>query len=155
MSAHWWELWSPGLQAAGGIVELIGAIIISYEWWKGSQEAKAVAKGKSSLATVGVVQTGDGIKIKLDENNPVSDINKTLRTHEALLELMELSKKSGVSPDIAGKHITDYAEAKMLLRHLSTHRYLYVVGFLLVIFGVILQVAANGIAWAAAKGLFS
>ena len=33
MSAHWWELWSPGLQAFGGIVELIGALFLAYEWW--------------------------------------------------------------------------------------------------------------------------
>jgi hypothetical protein len=46
--AHWWELWSPGLQAIGGVVELIGALILAREWWqatKNSVESMITVRG--------------------------------------------------------------------------------------------------------------
>jgi hypothetical protein len=36
--AHWWELWSPGLQAIGVILVLVGAGLLTYEWRYGTKE---------------------------------------------------------------------------------------------------------------------
>ncbi len=46
MSIRWWELWSPGLQAVGGVVELAGAGLLAYEWWRSTQEAESLAEAK-------------------------------------------------------------------------------------------------------------
>jgi hypothetical protein len=116
MGVHWWEWWSPGLQALGGIVELVGAALLAYEWWRAAHDP--------------------------------SKINKEA---EAFLKACKLAdSKAELDEYIVG-----------LIRDISTERALklrkmvYVVGFIVIVSGVIMQVGANAAAWAAAYGLLS
>jgi hypothetical protein len=107
MSAHWWELWSPGLQAIGGIVELGGAGLLAYEWWRGTKETE------SSVADT-----------------------------------------EGASQNEYREPILEYQSERDEKFLIDSHPHLYTAGFFLIVMGIILQVAANGIAWGAAYGLF-
>lgn len=46
MSAHWWELWSPGLQAIGGLVEFVGVIVLAFEWGLSMSKEKQLLSEK-------------------------------------------------------------------------------------------------------------
>lgn len=107
------------------------------------------------MATVGVVPVEQRIRTELNEDNPESTLKKTLNTYRAFMELHDMAKNMGVDAKINAKHILDYAYASTLLPNLDRHRNLYVIGFILILIGVVFQVAANGIAWAAAYGLIS
>jgi hypothetical protein len=124
---HWWELWSPGLQAIGGVVELAGAGLLAYEWFIGEKANKLQEK--------------------------VTDINKEI---ENLPEIKGDLKKAPigmlVNELILEMQLGHWVRAS---RDLPSRRRVYLVGFVILILGVIFQVTANGIGWAGAYGLFN
>jgi hypothetical protein len=106
---HWWELWSPGLQAIGGVMELVGAGVLAYEWWKGTKEA----------------------------------------IEKYQIDAIYLEERGGIrSPEAA------FGDIAVSALYLFQHMTLYKVGFALIVAGVVLQVAANSLAWAGAYGIF-
>jgi hypothetical protein len=111
--AHWWELWSPGLQAVGGAVELLGAAFLAWEWFIAGREA-TLEKGLRAF--------------------------ETKQIWSAIADLDEKIKRSVL------------LDTRVLI---GSRRNIYVLGFAIIICGVILQVSGNAIAWAAAYGLLT
>ncbi len=135
--ANWWELWSPGLQAVGGIVEFIGVGFLSYEWLKSLRENRKRQQfifAKLARKNHNFIQKA----IPSLEMDPFKE-GLTRRILERLPK---------TSPD-------DEENLEVNSAHAIYQRlWLYRIGFALIALGVLAQVGANWIAWAAAYGLF-
>jgi hypothetical protein len=125
MSApEWINWWSPGLQAMGGVVELAGAGLLAYEWWRASKE---------------------GIeRANIDEH---------------IISAEKIAEAAGIKDMRLIYDYADYKELRdkipsVMKKLMAFRRRIYIVGFLFIIVGVIFQVAANGLAWGGAFGLF-
>jgi hypothetical protein len=68
MSAHWVELWSPGLQAVGGVVELIGAGLLAYEWWSESGIYPSLSGTGQRTLYVGFILIVVGVIFQISAN---------------------------------------------------------------------------------------
>jgi hypothetical protein len=141
--AHWWELWSPGLQALGGVVELVGAVLLAYEWWRSLQEVKNDADRKKpifdkprprSITEISFYALGDNVFGNIYKNKVRSMRENDPERLEALIQ--------------------DYVEVSKIMARTSFKAKIYLAGFLIIVFGVLLQVLANAIAWAGAYGIF-
>jgi hypothetical protein len=139
--ANWWELWSQGLQALGGIVELIGAGLLAFEWWRGVKD----------------IMTAKMIAFE----NPPQQYGEFSSARQIDKFSTEILKREvafvSLSHQMYRKDIVKERERELSIyrNSLKFHARLYVLGFVIVILGVIFQVSANGIAWAGARGLFS
>jgi hypothetical protein len=111
--AHWWELWSPGLQAAGGMVELLGATFLAWEWFIAGREAR---------------------------------FDKEMRA----FEIQQI--RSDIA-DLKAEFQRSILFDSYFLK--KSRRNIYVLGFIIIICGVVLQVSGNSIAWGSAYGLIS
>jgi hypothetical protein len=127
MSAHWVEVWSPGLQAIGGLVEFSGALLLGYEWWRGTKE---------NLLS---------IENRLDKLGALTAFR---------LEVSPSGEKVLVRDKIDyPDHVSEFFEVAISKSTVRTHRQLYIAGFVFITIGVLAQIIANGMAWGAANGL--
>ena len=140
MSAHWWELWSPGLQAVGGLVELVGVWILAYEWWQTGNkfinmklQFEEIRRKSRHLEWTAEPYDKNVNKILIKVRKKLC---KALKGNDSLLERLSDS-------DVLEWY------------YISNSRVIYIRGFFLVVIGVLMQIGANGIAWGAGYGLLN
>jgi hypothetical protein len=129
--AHWWELWSPGLQAAGGVVELVGAGLLAYEWRISMSAIMKRIILDARVFTIKVIEE----EVKAGGLNGLT-LDKNAEEYKEAMAY----KRGAMSMDA--------------MRPAKNSLKLYKRGFILIVAGAILQIAANGIGWAGSYGIF-
>jgi hypothetical protein len=137
MSTHWVEVWSPGLQAVGGTVELIGVFLLAYEWWQSLEDTidSAVISKKALIVEKLGIKSGDAWRKILAKERAVAETKRN----------KVLARLKTINVSIDGDKISDDFLLSLLLAR--ARRKVYVRGFFLAVFGVMLQISANVIGW--------
>ncbi len=145
--ANWWDYWSPGLQATGGLIELLGLWHLVREWRFSMLENE--------------------VKSRLDESQGLLEFLKLL--DDAFKNLSQKVGECGIewSPSWL-KEIGDrvasieekiehpqklYKSASGAVLHIRKRR--YIIGVLLIVCGALTQIAANVLSSLGNYGLFT
>jgi hypothetical protein len=151
MSAHWVEVWSPGLQAVGGLIELLGLWNMVREWRMSMFEPKA----KTMLDRDFLDNPPEALKVIRQLDDALKKMVQILGEHGVEYSspvLKELGDRRASIDEKIRNAQTARQEAFKNIYDFRVHR--YVIGILLIAFGAMTQISANVIAWAGAYGLF-
>jgi hypothetical protein len=134
MSVQWWEIWSPGLQAFGGGVELIGIAALYLEWRQNQRdETNRRMSRKYGSNPIWISNFASRGQAGGDEDLVAEAVMKADRERREVEALDDV---------LAEESQTERAKT-------------YLVGVLITIGGVLFQIIANVIGWSGALGWFS
>jgi hypothetical protein len=133
VAAQWWEIWSPGLQCLGAVLEAGGIVLFARDWWRSNagqeDDANESTRAAWQIAQIGRSNTGRNHGV-----GPNVDFDAIQRA-----ELQERAE--------------DQRYSRIVVENQSRER-TYKVALFLIGSGISVVLLANGIAWAGAYGLF-
>lgn len=132
MAIQWWELWSPGLQCLGAMLEAGGVVMFAKDWWRSNESQRTEAEQSSVTAwhigLVGRSNTGRAPRL-----GSIVDVDAVSRAD-----------------------ILENAKDRRLQRILDDNRsreWNYKIALGMIGAGIGAVLFANGIAWAGAYGM--
>jgi hypothetical protein len=133
MSAPWWEVCSPALQAFGGCVELVGIAAVFVQWRKNDVfETKKfdLRRGRDvTPASLHPLGTAGG-----EEDS-------------AAIALREMQRSNQEALTAERNYVEKVAGPKL--------NRIFLAGIIFTAFGILLQIVANAVGWAGARAWFS